>query len=309
MAGKNQTEHATYSEAISVVIDIFLRDRRSRKLAEGTIRYYRRVLQEWRDYLHHQGIYLMDQITPDVVRGYMLHLEEHGHNAGGASLHFRGIKALSRFWWEETDFAYRDPFRRVRPPKVVIKPIPGVPVEDVVKMVDNLGGRNAERDKALLLTLLDTGARRGEFCAMNVGDVDLDSGTIKIRKGKGDKDRVVFIGKKARRALRRYLRERGKLKPDDPLWINEYHERFSFHTLRHAIKRRAMDAGLEKIPGIHDFRRAFCLSMHRNGADNITISRQMGHASLEVMKRYLAQDEEDLRRVHNQCSPVDNADF
>jgi site-specific recombinase XerD len=249
----------------------------------------------------------MEQVTADVIRRYMVSMETEGHNAGGILLHYRAIKAFSRFWQEETDGEYRDPFRKVRPPKVVVKPIPGIPVEDVMKMVDCASGQQQIRDIALLLTLLDTGARMTEFLSMNVGDLDLEEGKINIIKGKGYKARRVFIGKRCRRALRRYLKERKRLRHEDPLWVNDEGDRLSETALRSVMRRRSIDAKLGYEPGIHDFRRAFALAMQRNGADVITISRQMGHSSLEVLKRYLDQDEEDLRKSHERCSPVDNS--
>jgi integrase/recombinase XerD len=70
------------------------------------------------------------------------------------------------------------------------------------------------------------------------------------------------------------------------------------------IERRAKDAGVDP-PGLHDFRRCFALEMHRNGCDNITLSRLMGHSSLEVLKRYLDQTDSDFQKVHVKTSPAD----
>ena len=81
------------------------------------------------------------------------------------------------------------------------------------------------RDKAILLTLLDTGLREGELCALRVGDVDMKTGKIRIRPGeagkaKGGKGRVVYMGKSARRFVWRYLAEREDGDdPDAPLFL------------------------------------------------------------------------------------------
>lgn len=79
----------------------------------------------------------------------------------------------------------------------------------------------------------------------------------------------------------------------------------TYETLRQLIRRRAEEAKLTGIPYPHDFRRAFAITLWRNGVDIVTISRLMGHSSLEVLKRYLAQDIDDLARTHSQASPVD----
>jgi site-specific recombinase XerD len=242
-----ETKHRTTE--ISKAVASFLRDRRSRSLAARSMEYYEDKLNAFQKWLDTQDIGEMDQITSDVVRSYMLFLEEKGHKPGGIMTHYRAVKALCRFWVVETE-TYRDPFVRVRPPKVVIEPIPGIPIDDVFKMINASTGRNDARDRAILLTLLDTGVRKAEMVAINVGDVDLETGVVQIRHGKGGKKREVFLGKTARRAVRKYLRERKNPRPNEPLWISELDERLAYSGLRQIVARRAKDAGLEKEPGL-----------------------------------------------------------
>ncbi len=300
----SQTNLLTIEDAVKS----FLIERRSRHLSPKTVAFYKDMLDDWLDWMHKQNARTMGDITSDGIRKYMLFLEETGHKPGGIHCHFRAVKVFCRFWEEETEGAYRSPTNRVKPPKVVIKPLPGVKVEDVIRMVNSVEGRWADRDAAILMSLLDTGARRAEFCNMDIGDINVDEGVIHIRGGKGDKDRWVFVGRRARRAIRKYLRLRDGYKPTDPLWVNDYGERLKPDGLRQLVRRRARAAGVPE-PGLHDFRRAFALQMHRNGVDNITLSRQMGHSGLEVLKRYLDQNEDDLHRAHERSSPVDNANF
>lgn len=95
------------------------------------------------------------------------------------------------------------------------------------------------------------------------------------------------------------------MKPADPLFVKDDGERISYWTLKDMFYRRSKDAKLNGTPFLHDFRRAFALALWRNGTDIVTISRLMGHSSIEVLKRYLAQDEEDLAKAHAKSSPVD----
>ena len=85
-----------------------------------------------------------------------------------------------------------------------------MPLDDLRAMLDTcerhtFGG---DRDRAMLMTLLDTGARVSEFLALDVGDVDTKSGQVIIKHGKGDNGRATFIGAKTRREVLRYLRNR-----------------------------------------------------------------------------------------------------
>ena len=159
------------------------------------------------------------------------------------------------------------------------------------------------RDKAILLFLIDTGVRARECTGLDLQDVDVISGEINIRHGKGGKPRTVFIGQKARRALRAYLKKRGDKIPL-ALWITEDRERLSYGGLRGLVTRRAELAGIQ-APALHSFRRAFAISMLRAGTDLITLARLLGHSDLTVLQRYLKQIPDDLKTAHVKGSPVE----
>ena len=154
--------------------------------------------------------------------------------------------------------------------------------------------------------LLDTGARAREVTQINVQDVDLVSGAITITRGKGSKPRTVFLGKASRKALRAYLRQRKDHHP--ALWVNDDGDRLEYGGLRAILRRRAKQAGVD-APSLHAFRRAFAINMLRAGVDVFSLQKLMGHADLQVLRRYLAQSTEDIARAHRTGSPVDNAMF
>ena len=113
-------------------------------------------------------------------------------------------------WLEEEGELEMNPIRRVRPPKVPEEVLEPVSLDHVGAMLSACD-RKAKlgcRDRALILGLLDTGARAGEMIALNVEDVDLSTSTVLIRSGKGRKPRVTFLGARSLRALMRYLRFR-----------------------------------------------------------------------------------------------------
>jgi site-specific recombinase XerD len=158
------------------------------------------------------------------------------------------------------------------------------------------------RDRAILFALLDTGARATEFCMIDLDDLDLTTGAILIRQGKGRKPRMVYLVQKSRRAIRAYLRMRHD--NDPALWVTDEGGRLTYWGLRGIINRRAKLARV-KPPTAHDFRRAFALNMLRAGVDVFTIRRLMGHASDAVLRRYLALTDQDTRAAHAKGSPVD----
>jgi integrase/recombinase XerD len=173
-----------------------------------------------------------------------------------------------------------------------------------MKMVSACKTGMAERDSAILLALVDTGCRASEFLGIDVGNLNLIEGDIQILQGKGGKCRTVYLGRKCRRNVRKYLKTRKELNPHSPLWVTHDGYRLTYSGLRQIIRRRAEDARIE-TPGIHDFRRCFAIEYLRNGGDIFTLQRILGHSSLEMVKRYLALVNADCETAHRKASPVD----
>ncbi len=291
-------------DGLETWVTAYLRDCKARELSAFTVEFYRAQLQTFAEYCKAEGVTLVMDLTPDLLRGFMLALDTGGRNAGGRHAAYRAVRAFLRWYENEAEpEAWTNPIHKVKPPKVTYEPIKGVPTEDVRAMLatcaDNFTG---VRDHALLLCLLDTGARVREFLALNLEDVDFVSGAVDIRKGKGNKSRTVFIGKKSRKALRAYLRVRGDADP--ALWVTDEGGRLAVNSLRAVLERRAKLAGVP-FASAHDFRRSFALALLRAGVDVFSIQKLMGHAGLDVLRRYLAQNTEDLRNAHERGSPVD----
>lgn len=290
-------------------VESFLVDRKAQNLTPGSIRYYRQKIKLFTDYCDRQVITRIGQITPDIIRRFLLYLEETNHNPGGIHSAFRTLRAFLLWWEKETEpEGWKNPIRKVKAPKVPEEPIEPVEINTVKAMITACDGQSfaAVRDRALLLFMLDTGTRATETLNTNLSDVDLTTGAVLIRQGKGRKPRTVYLGQKARRALRTYLKQRTDRDP--ALWVTD-REFTRLKALRHVLIYRAKAARVEDIPSPHDFRRAFALNMLRNGVDLITLSRLMGHNSLAVLKRYLKQANIDLREAHAKASPVDLGGF
>lgn len=300
-----------YDDLLQTWLEAFIVDRKVQNLAKGTIEFYIAKLSLFDQYCTKMTVSHIRQLTPDLIRSYLLYLQNKGHNPGGIHAAFRTLRSFL-YWWEaETEpEQWKNPIRKVKPPKVGVEPLQPVPLDVVEKLIATCEGKAllTLRDKALLLLLLDTGARASEVCAINVEDIDLISGAVSINCGKGRKPRVVFLGQTSRRALRSYLKARiGDLIKTVglPCWITKDGGRLTYWGLNQIIRRRAKAANVTK-PELHDFRRAFAINFLRNGGDVYSLQKLMGHADLQVLRRYLAQTNEDLRLSHNKFSPVDH---
>jgi integrase/recombinase XerD len=286
-------------------VEIFLIACRSRNLAPGTVEFYVKKLNGFICYCDDIAIDNVKQLTPEIIRTFLIHLQERGHQPAGVHCYYRSVKTFLKWFEQETDLNdWKNPINKVKGPIVPLEPLDPVKIETIKSMMATCkGGKlSGPRDRAILLFLLDTGIRLAEFLSLSKGDVDQITGTVLIRCGKGRKPRSAYLGETSRRMLRKYLRERDDYDP--ALWVSRFGERLTESGLRMMLRHRALRAGVP-IPSPHDFRRAFALERLRAGVDLITLSKLMGHTSIQVLNRYVKQAGEDLEQAARQTSPVD----
>jgi len=297
-------------DSLLIWMEAFLRDRKVQGMAAGTLRFYSQKLKLFLGYCKAHAIEHISQISATFIRQFLIYLEETDHNPGGRHAAFRSLRAFLNWYENEAEQeGWSNPIHKVKAHKVPTEPLDPVPIETVFRIVNIcVGGTfTGDRDGAMLLCLLDTGARAMEFLALDLDDLNQARGTILIRKGKGSKPRMVYLGKKSRRAVRKYLNHREDDKP--ALWVTHPRygsDRLSYDGLREVLTRRAADAKVEQ-PSLHDFRRAFALAMLRNGTDVYTLAKLMGHEGITVLQRYLKQTYQDTEDAHRRAGPVDNA--
>ena len=283
----------TGEDYIEIQIEAFLNERKAQNLAKGTIDFYWSNLKPFLEYLNDIQVQYISQITPNIIRDFLLILKDRGRNEGGIHGVYRSIKAWLKWYWEEMDLETKNPIDKVKAPKVTIEPIEGISKEDFNKLLATCPKNKfyGERDRTIFMILLDTGVRANELCQINIEDINLVDSSILIRQGKGRKPRFVFMGKSTRRQIRKWFRY---LKVDEgALFINRSGDRISYITLREILRRSSIRACIE-IPSLHDFRRAFCLNSLRAGVDLLSLSRLMGHTSLQLLSRYAKQVKGDL---------------
>ncbi len=285
---------------------------RSQGLSPGTIHFYKIKLSKFTSFCLEKWISSILELTPSILREYLLFLQDTGHNPGGRHAHFRAIRTF--LYWYENEYepdGWKNPITKVKAPKVVQDPLDPVTVADIKSLLGtcNKTGFTNLRDRAIILFLSDTGVRANELLSLNNDDVNLNTGQIQIKKGKGGKYRIVFIGQTTANAIFTYLNNRRD--QNEPLFVIQPQSgstRLTYFGLRSMFKRRATQAGIIP-PLLHSFRRAFALSMVRNGVDLYTLQKLMGHASIDTLKHYLKHTTEDIQRAHEKFGPVDHVLF
>lgn len=231
--------------------------------------------------------------------------------------------SLACFWkWASKEFQIPNPFK-VPPIKAYSMPVSPLKENEIVLLLNacrqtpknpkNMKPYSsirstAKRDKAIILILLDSGVRVSELCGILVKDYDEENGRLVVT-GKGSKTRFVYLGKSSRHALWSYLLERyPSQKPlkDDPLFT----ERFGMYPLTRngvlqLLKRLGNRVGVEGVHP-HKFRHTFAVEFLRNGGNIFELQQLLGHAELDMVKKYVQIAQLDLENSAMRASPVDH---
>lgn len=288
--------------SLTLAMQSFLLSREAMRCTEATLIWYRKYGTALVTYLSDQDVQNIEAVTPTHVRGYLVHLQRRGLADRTIHHHASAARAFFNYLVAE-DIIRSTPMRNVKMPRLDNSILPAFTLEDVQKL---LAACTGTRNKAMVLSLLDTGCRASEFVALNVGDVNIGTGAVSVIQGKGRKDRLTYLGAKARKAMVKYLLERGKADPSEPLWLSENTgERLTHHGLRLMLERLGERTSVEHCHP-HTFRRTCALWSLRAGMNIYALQQIMGHSDLTILRRYLSLVEEDLADAHRKHGAVDN---
>jgi integrase/recombinase XerC len=163
------------------------------------------------------------------------------------------------------------------------------------------------RDRVILEALYSTGMRVSELVQMNVGDMDLLSEAIRTR-GKGNKERMVPIGRVAAAVTgeyieRRRLAEKTKPGPDTPLLINKLGTRLTTRSVNRVLKKYILKTGLRGKISPHTLRHTFATHLLNRGADLRSVQELLGHEHLSTTQIYTHVTTERMKEVYKRAHP------
>ncbi|BCW96785.1 MAG: tyrosine-type recombinase/integrase [Fimbriimonadales bacterium] len=269
-----------------------------------TVDNYERTTRPFLVFLQEREKTRFDEVQPHDIRAYLLQLKQAGRAPHTLVKHHTILRTFWN-WCMREGLTEHNPFAKVEKPKAPQKVKPALTPEEIEQILQACEGTHwlRLRDKALILLLLDTGMRIHEAHSMAVGDAKQNCLLI---RGKGAKQRMVFLSPEVRLALARYLKACPfPLQESSPLWHGRYGA-LTLDGLLQVVDRIGRRAGLPKHLGAHAFRRTFATWSLRNGIDLEHLRQLMGHSDYTVLRQYLALVENDLKQAHAQHSPLRN---
>ncbi|NQT90702.1 MAG: site-specific tyrosine recombinase XerD [Candidatus Omnitrophica bacterium] len=277
-------------------------------LSDNTITAYRTDLYKYCDFLEKKKkrLHLNEVDRPDI-RDYMMFQKDGGLSPNSVSRNLVAIKVLHRFLLREKYI--KDDVTSVLDSPKLWKHLPetlSLPdVEEILKK-PNIRNWMGIRDKAALEVMYATGVRVSELCNLETDNVNLDVGFIKCI-GKGNKERIVPIGKQAREAVQRYLQKvRPKLLkvgPQKALFLSRLGKKVSRQSFWKLIRKYARLAGIDKHITPHTLRHSFATHMLERGADLRIVQEMLGHADISTTQIYTHVNKERLKSIHHKYHP------
>jgi len=242
------------------------------------------------------------------IRGFVASELKRGVSKTTASRRLASLRSFFRY-------LHREGFLKANPAKLVASPkrpemLPRfLTVDEVFSLIEKPEGVGfqAARDRAVLELAYACGLRVSELSGLNVEDVKLEEGLVRVR-GKGRKERVVPVGRKAVEALRAYKVERTLKRSAEPaLFLNVRGKRLSQRSMGRLVRKYSWMLALSGKVTPHTLRHTFATHLLHGGADLRVIQELLGHSSLSTTQKYTHLDITHLMDVYDRTHPLANA--
>ncbi len=279
---------------------------RARGKSPNTIRSYLETAHQFVGYLEDHGIPLdAREVTGRHVEAYILHVLE-TRSPSTARLRFRSLQQLFRYLTDEGDVE-QSPMDKLKAPPPDEKVVPVVPADDLRQLLKAFEGRTFtdRRDLAIVMFLLDTGARLSETVGLTIDDIDFDAGVVYV-VGKGRRERALPLSPKVAERLKRYemTRRRHSAAASPAFWLGARGP-LGASGLTQMLRRRCDLAGIPRIHP-HQFRHTFAHEFLASGGNEGDLMLLAGWKSRQMVARYgssvAAERARDAHRAH---SPIE----
>jgi site-specific recombinase XerD len=272
---------------------------------DQTVATYLKALEYLGRFTASNGMPPSAHLTTEHLREYFNAMFKRGLQNSTISIHYRALQQFYKWLVREGERS-DNPLERIPPPRVEEKLQPHYSTGDMERVLKRLpaAGRDwrALRNRAVVLTLYDTGLRSAEVCNLRREDLDLNDMTLRVRQTKTGVERLVAISAITAQAIDRYLRHRSDLSPW--LFLARDGRAMTTNALRVFLDRLFGDAGLN-FRGVHAFRRGFAITFLDNGGDPEDLRTLAGWESPQMLRRYTrATETQRAHKAHRRFSPV-----
>ncbi|MBI3325025.1 MAG: site-specific tyrosine recombinase XerD [Candidatus Omnitrophica bacterium] len=278
-----------------------------RGLSRTTVESYRQDLRLFVAFCRERHVEAWSEVRPATIRGFLQWLRDTGRNPGTVARKLACLRGTFRFLIGQGRLK-DNPTSFIETPRLWRRLPQTLSEQEAAALVSSPKDvRLSLRDRAILELLYGAGLRVSELASLDLANINFDVGFVRCF-GKGQKERLVPIGRLAQAALRDYLRSlRPRLLSGRPetlaVFVNQGGRRLTRQRIWQLIKRYLRMAGIAKRIGPHGLRHSFATHLLGRGADLRTVQELLGHANISTTQRYTQVDRARLKAVHERYHP------
>lgn len=286
-------------------IDRFVRHlEMERRLSPQTAKNYRRDLDALVAYCDSQSIPNWKAADNEHFRAFAASCYRNGLGARSIQRRLSACRTFYRYLMREK-YVKKNPLNGVSAPKGKKRLPENLDADRMARLLDIPGdGVLVNRDRAILELLYSSGLRLSELTDLNMGDIDHNDGTVHVT-GKGNKDRIVPVGRKAIAALKRWGKSRGAIAAvDEPaLFVSNRGTRISPRSVQARVRHWAKRQGIDSNVYPHLFRHSFATHVLESSHDLRGVQELLGHANIATTQVYTHLDFQHLAQIYDQTHP------
>lgn len=286
---EKSTELATQDQSTETVLQMFAGSLLTSGKSKNTVKLYITILRRFNHYANKPLI----EVNTFDIRMWLAKLQQ------TVSLrtceNYRAYLSSFYQWCVNEDIIAKNPMAKITPIKYedsVRLPFNDVEIDSLRSSCKTL------RERAELEVFLSSGARASELCAMNRSDIDLNTLTVVITEGKGNKQRTTYINDVCKRHLSEYLASRTD--NDECLFYSREHKRITKNSIENDLKRIGKRANVSNVHP-HRCRRTFATSLSKKGMTAPSIQKLMGHSNINTTMEYISLDDQFIKNEYRRC--------
>ncbi len=249
-----------------------------------------------------------EHVNHKTVRDYLAYLQSHGLSRATMARKLAALRSYVKFLCRE-GILDSNPIAAVSTPKQD-KRLPKFLYPPEIQMLmeaPDIKTTLGSRDRAIMETLYAAGLRVSELVGMDMKDIDFEEELLKVM-GKGSKERIVPLGREAKKALLHYMNYRARLlsrnkKSCEAIFLNRYAERLSARSVRNIINKYMQEAALTQQISPHTMRHTFATHLLNAGADLRSVQELLGHVKLSTTQIYTHLTRENIKEIHKNSLP------
>lgn len=275
-----------------------------RRLSPRTCEAYQRDLVLLVKFLHQQKISDLSRLTEQQVRSLVAQRHRQGLSGRSIQRFLSSIRSLFR-WLIREDKVQSNPAQHVRAPRHPRKLPATLDVDDIFRLLDIPGDTPlAIRDKAILELFYSSGLRLSELAELGWDQLDLTSGIVRVI-GKGNKTRLVPVGRIAIKALAQWRKVRGNFAAwaENSVFVSRLGQAMSVRAIQLRVAHWARHQGIEQRVYPHLLRHSFASHLLESSGDLRAVQELLGHADISTTQVYTHLDFQHLAKVYDQAHP------